>query len=124
MTKAAQIVLLALLASSVSGQAPAAGDDNCQVISATHSAETKGEALIMSQALAAQSVNRLRKTKGWGNARVSAQQVKPDPFWKSVRKAMPEVSIYGTFVTPKTYTVCFTGVVVAYVCTSGSKVCR
>ena len=124
MTKAAKIALLALLASSVWGQAPAAEDDNCQVISATHSAETKGEALIMSQALAAQSVNRLKKTKGWGQARVSAQQVKPDPFWKSVRKAMPELSIYGTFVTAKTYTVCFTGVVVAYVCTSGSKVCR
>ena len=124
MTKAAKIALLALLASSVWGQAPAAEDDNCQVISATHSAETKGEALIMSQALAAQSVSRLRKTKGWGQATVRAQQVKPDPFWKSVRKVTPEVSIYGTFVTPKTYTVCFTGVVVAYVCTSGSKVCR
>jgi hypothetical protein len=124
MTRAATIALFALLVSSVWAEAPAAEDDNCQVITATHSAETKGEALVMSQALAAQSVNRLKKTKGWGQARVSAQQVKPDPFWKSVRKAMPEVSIYGTFVTPKAYTVCFTGVVVAYVCTSGSKVCR
>jgi hypothetical protein len=116
--------ICALLAALPLAAARAGSDDNCEVITATHSAETKGEALIMSQALATQSVARLKKTKGWANASVSAQQVKPDPFWKSVRKVTPDVSVYGTFLTPKAYTVCFTGVVVAYVCTSGAKVCR
>jgi hypothetical protein len=54
---------------------------------------------------------------------MSAYRVKPDPFWKSVRPVVPKDVIYGTFVTSKTYTTCFTGVVVPYVCTSGSKVC-
>lgn len=126
MLRAAKLPLLALLVWSLGGgfAAAAEDDDNCQVISATHSAETKGEALIMSQALAEQSAKRAKEAKGWSRARVTAHQVKPDPFWKSVRKAIPEVNVYATFVSPKTYTVCFTGVVVRYVCTSGSKICR
>ena len=52
---------------------------------------------------------------------MSAYKVKPDPFWKSVRPVVPKDVIYGTFVTAKTYTTCFTGVVVPYVCTSGRR---
>jgi len=40
-----------------------------------------------------------------------------------VDETEPKEVIYGTFVTDKAYTTCFTGVVVPYVCTSGSKVC-
>jgi hypothetical protein len=101
--------------------APAFAD--CQVISATHGGHWKGEALSMSRALAARSTNELRVQKGWHSVTMSAYQVKPNPFWKMVR---PEVStdvIVGSFITAHTYTTCFTGVVVPYVCTSGSKVC-
>ena len=77
----------------------------------------------MSRALAAQSANNLRRSKGWSYVSMSAYRVKPDPFWKSVRPVVPKDVVYGTFVTSKTYTTCFTGVVVPYVCTSGSKVC-
>ena len=77
----------------------------------------------MSRALAAESAFELRRKKGWSYATVSAYRVKPDPFWKTVRPVVPKDVIYGTFVTAKTYTTCFTGVVVPYVCTSGSKVC-
>lgn len=52
------------------------------------------------------------------------KKVKPDPFFKRVRPVVPEEDIYATFVSAKTYTTCFTGVVVNYVCTSGAKVCR
>jgi hypothetical protein len=54
---------------------------------------------------------------------MSAYKVQPDPFWKAVRPVVPKDVIYGKFVNAKTYTTCFTGVVVPYVCTSGSKVC-
>lgn len=100
-----------------------AEDPNCEVISATHSAETKGEALVMSQALASESAKELQKKRGWTSFKMTAYKVKPDPFWKSVRKAVPEDVIYGSFANSKTYSTCFTGVVVPYVCTSGSKVC-
>jgi hypothetical protein len=113
--------VLAILALAVWGYQPAAA--GCDVISATHSADNKAEALAMSRALAAQSANNLRRSKGWSYVNMSAYRVKPDPFWKSVRPVVPKDVIYGTFVTSKTYTTCFTGVVVPYVCTSGSKVC-
>jgi hypothetical protein len=121
MLRIAKIVLLGGIALAVCGRHATAAD--CEVISATHSADTKGEALLMSQALAAKSVNELRQKKGWRSMVVSPSKVKPDPFWKNVRPAVPEDIVYASFVTAKTYTVCFTGVVVRYVCTSGSRVC-
>lgn len=121
MLRAAKMVVLGGLAFAVWGLEPAAA--GCQIISATHSADSKGEALQMSQALAAESANELKHSKGWSYVSMSAHRVKPDPFWKSVRPVVPKDVIYGTFVTAKTYTTCFTGVVVPYVCTSGSKVC-
>jgi hypothetical protein len=121
MLRAAKMVGLGVLAFAVWADQPAAAA--CQVVSATHSADTKGEALKMSQALAAQSASDLRRSKGWSHFSMSAYRVKPDPFWKSVRPVVPKDVIYGSFVTAKTYTTCFTGVVVPYVCTSGAKVC-
>jgi len=100
---------------------PALAD--CQVISATHGGNWQGEALSMSQALAARSANALKAQKRWRGITIKAQQVKPDPFFKTMR---PEVStniIVGTYVTPRTYTTCWTGITVPFVCTSGSQVC-
>jgi hypothetical protein len=93
------------------------------VISATHSADNKADALALSRVLAAESAADLKRSKGWHSVSMSAYKVKPDPFWKAVRPVVPHDVIYGSFVTAKTYSTCFTGVVVPYVCTSGSKVC-
>jgi hypothetical protein len=98
---------------------------DCEVISATHGGHWKGEALSTSQALAAKSTKELKARKGWRSITINAVQVKPNPFWKIVRPAgVPEGVIVGSYVTSHTYTTCFTGVVVPYVCTSGSRVCR
>jgi hypothetical protein len=121
MLRAAKVVVLSMLALGIWGLQPAAA--GCDVVSATHSADTKSEALAMSRALANESAKDLRRSKGWKSISMSAYKVKPDPFWKTVRPVVPKDVIYGTFVTAKTYTTCFTGVVVPYVCTSGSKVC-
>ena len=121
MLRAATVALLGGLALALSAYQASAAD--CEIISATHSADTKGEALLMSQALAAKSANALRQTKGWRKINMSPYKVKPDPFWKNVRPAVPEDIVWASFVTARTYTVCFTGVVVNYVCTSGSRVC-
>ena len=120
MLRAAKIIAIGICALAVWHQSAMAA---CEVVSATHSAPTKGEALLMSRALAAKSAKALRKTKGWGPIRMSPHKVKPDPFWKKLRPVVPRSAIYGTFVTGKTYSVCWTGVRVPYVCTSGAKVC-
>ena len=118
-SKIAILVVAAGLLSALGGTAFA----DCQVISATHGGNWQGEALSMSQALAARSANALKAQKRWRGITMKAQQVKPDPFFKTVR---PEVStniIVGTYVTPRTYSTCWTGITVPFVCTSGSQVC-
>lgn len=112
------LVLIALFSGGVRSYA-----DDCEIISATHSAWTKGEALVMSQALAAKSADELKQKKGWRAISVTAQQVKPNPFFKKWRRQVPESALSGSFVTAKTYSTCFTGVSVPFVCTTGSKVC-
>ena len=64
----------------------------------------------MSRRLAAESALEVRRKKGWKYVTMSAYKVKPDPFWKSVRPVVPKDVIYGTYVTDKAYTTCFTGV--------------
>lgn len=117
-----KIAILVVAAGFVPALAGAALAD-CQVISATYGGNWQGEALSMSQALAARSANALKAQKRWRGITMKAQQVKPDPFFKTVR---PEVStniIVGTYVTPRTYTTCWTGITVPFVCTSGAEVC-
>jgi hypothetical protein len=97
---------------------------DCQVIAATHGGHWKGEALTTSRALATRYADELKRKMGWRSVTVTATQVKPDPFWKIVRPTgVPDGVVVGSFVTSRTYTTCFTGVVVPYVCTSGSKIC-
>jgi hypothetical protein len=121
MLRTAKIIGLGIVALAVWGERPAMAA--CEVVSATHSAPTKGEALVMSRALAAKSAQTVGTKKGWARSRMSAHKVKPDPFWKKVRPVVPQSAIYGTFLTPKTYSIFWTGVRVPYVCTSGAKVC-
>ena len=102
-------------------QAASAG---CQIISATHSALTKAEAAQSSQVLAAQNALEIKRQNGWSSYIMRARRVTPDPFWKAVRPVVPAEAIVGRpIVTPQTHTICWTGVVVPYVCTSGTLVC-
>lgn len=101
--------------------APAFAD--CQVISATHGGNRQGEALSTAQALAVRSANALKTQMKWHSITMKAQAVKPDPFFKTVRSEVSTDLIVGTYVTARTYTTCWTGVTVPFVCTSGSQVC-
>jgi hypothetical protein len=112
---AAVVVVFALLPLS---QAEAA----CQLITATHSSATKAEAAQSSRALAVQSAYQLKSTRRWSYVTLSARKVKGDPFWKAVRpNGVPsDAQLKPDLVTSRFYTTCFTGVVVPYVCTTGS----
>ena len=105
--------------------APWSAEAACQLVKATHSAGSQAEAAQMSRALALQSANDLKRAKGWSNVSVTAYKVKGDPFWKAVRPdGVPEeAQLKPDIVTSRFYTTCFTGVVVPYVCTTGSSVC-
>jgi len=97
----------------------------CQLVTATHSAPSKAEAAQSSRALAVQSAYQVKRTRGWSYVSMSARRVKGDPFWKAVRpNGVPaDAQLKPDLVTSRFYTTCFTGVVVPYVCTTGSTVC-
>jgi hypothetical protein len=97
----------------------------CQLIKATHSAGSKLEAAKASQALVLQQAAELRRAKRWSYVSLSARKVKGDPFWKAVRpNGVPrDAQLKPDIITARFYTTCFTGVVVPFVCTTGSSVC-
>ena len=105
--------------------APSPAEAACQLIKATHSANSPAEAAQMSRALALQSANDLKQAKGWSSVSLTAHKVKGDPFWKAVRPdGVPaDAQLKPDIVSSRFYTTCFTGVVVPYVCTTGSSVC-
>jgi hypothetical protein len=97
----------------------------CQLVTATHSADSKAEAAQSSRALAVQSAYELKAAKRWSYVTMSARRVKGDPFWKAARPdGVPaDAQLKPDLVNSRFYTTCFTGVVVPYVCTTGSAVC-
>ena len=119
----AKIAILLLGAAGLLAQPTVPAFADCQVVSATHGGHWQGEALTMSQALASQSANQLKTQKGWRGITMKAYQVKPSPFFKTVRPEVSDSVIVGSFVTARTYTTCWTGITVPFVCTSGSQVC-
>jgi hypothetical protein len=97
----------------------------CQLVKATHSAGSKADAARASQALVLQKAADLRRAKRWSYVTLYAYRVKGDPFWKAVRpEGVPrEAQLRPDILTSRFYTTCFTGVVVPFVCTTGSSVC-
>src|SRR5262245_3518205 len=117
------VLAVAGFASASFGTKPAGA--GCQLVTATHSAPSKAEAAQSSRALAVQSAHQVKRTRGWSYVSMSARRVKGDPFWKAVRpNGVPaDAQLKPDLVTSRFYTTCFTGVVVPYVCTTGSTVC-
>ena len=97
----------------------------CELVTATHSAPTRVKAVQTSQALALQSAYNVQRKRGWSSVSLSARLVAGDPFWKAVRPngVPPRARLQPDIVTAQFYTTCFRGVVVPFVCTTGSSVC-
>ncbi len=119
----ALVVALCALGLSLAAQGPA--EAACQLVTATASESSPAEAARTSQALVVQSANELKRSRRWAYLTLYAHKVKGDPFWKAVRPngVPPEAQLKPDIVTTRFYTTCFTGVVVPYVCTTGSAAC-
>lgn len=105
--------------------APELAGAACQLVTATASEASPAAAARSSQALVVQSANQLKRARGWAYLTLYAHKVKGDPFWKAVRpNGVPaDAQLKPDIVTERFYTTCFTGVVVPYVCTTGSAAC-
>ena len=112
---------VAALAFGLSQPAEAA----CQLIKATASAGSKADAAKISQALTVQNASELKHSKRWSYITLYAHKVKADPFWKAVRPDGPprDAVLKPDIITTRFFTTCFTGVVVPYVCTTGTSAC-
>jgi len=125
MVKVFRSLSVAALSITAFGFHAPAAEASCRLIKATHSAISHADAAQMSRALAVQSANDLKRSKGWSSINLTAHRVKGDPFWKMVRPdGVPQYAqLKPDIVNSRFYTTCFTGVVVPYVCTTGSNVC-
>jgi len=105
--------------------APELAGAACQLVTATASEASPAAAARSSQALVVQSANQLKRGRGWAYLTLYAHKVKGNPFWKAVRpNGVPaDAQLKPDVVTERFYTTCFTGVVVPYVCTTGSAAC-
>ena len=116
-------IALGVAAFALFGFPPA--EASCQLIHATHSARSQAKAVQTSQALALRSAYDLQRVMWWSHITLTAYPVPGEPFWKAVRpKGVPaHARLQPDLVTAQFYTTCFTGVVVPFVCTTGSSVC-
>ena len=99
-------------------------DAGCQLIRATNSAESKASAARAAYANAIQTANEVKRQRGWSYVTLRPRKVTPDPFWKAVRPVVTsDMLLKPDVVTSKTYSQCWKGVVVPYVCTAGAIAC-
>jgi hypothetical protein len=116
------LALLGGAALLVCGLQPASA--GCQLIRATNSAASKALAAVAAQQNAIATANEIKAAHGWSYVSLSPRKVTPDPFWKAVRPVVTEnMLLKPDVVTSKTYSQCWEGVVVPYVCTAGAVAC-
>lgn len=115
-------VLLGSAALFIGGLQPVMA--KCQLIRATNSASSKMLAARAAHQNAIDNANALKRQYGWRYVTLRARKVKPDPFWKAVRPVVTrDMLLKPDIVTAKTYSQCWRGVVVPYVCTAGAIAC-
>ena len=96
----------------------------CQLIVATNSAASKSLAAKAAQKNAIERADQLRRQFRWRYVILRARKVTPDPFWKAVRPVVTKnMLLKPDIVTTQTYSQCWRGVVVPYVCTAGAVAC-
>jgi hypothetical protein len=101
----------------------------CIGLSGTADGFDKETAVSRAQLAVADAVNQYKAAKKLGAVTVSAMRASPQPYWRSgVSSSMFCFNIWcGIYkpdiVTKSSYTVCWSGVVSPYVCTSGAKLC-
>jgi hypothetical protein len=120
---------LALIAASFCLALGAPAQAGCVSLSGTADGFDKETAVSRAQLALADYVKQYKAEKRLRAVTVSAMRASPQPYWRSsVSANMFCFNIWcGVYkpdiVNKSSYTVCWSGVVSPYVCTSGAKVC-
>ncbi len=116
-----RVLALASMAAGLCLAQGAPASAGCIGLSGTADGFDKETAVSRAQLALSDYIKEYKAAKRLGAVTVSAMRAQPQPYW---RDSVSENMFYRPdIVDSKSYTVCWTGVVSPYVCTSGAKVC-
>jgi hypothetical protein len=93
----------------------------CVGLSGTADGVSKATAVSRSQNAVAEAINEYKAAKRLGAIRVSPMRAKPQPYWRD--SVSDNLYQKPDIVTSRSHTICWSGVVSPFVCTSGAKLC-
>jgi hypothetical protein len=120
---------MALMAAGFCLALGAQAQAGCVELSGTADGFDKETAVSRAQLALADYVKQYKAEKRLGAVTVSAKRASPQPYWRSsISENMLCFNIWCGIYKPdivkkSSYTVCWSGVVSPYVCTSGAKLC-
>ncbi len=116
-----RVLALASVAGALSLALSAPAGAACFGFSGTADGMNQQTAVSRSQNAVTQAIAEYRAQKRLGAPSMTPMRAKPQPYWRdSVRD---ELFVKPDIVAGGMYTICWTGVVSPFVCTSGSKAC-
>jgi hypothetical protein len=116
-----RVIGLAVIAAGFCTIQGAPANAGCYAFSGTADGFDQITAVTRAQAAVREAIADYKKQKRLGAVTVSAMRAKPQPYWRDTVTA--DLYHKPDIVKSDSYTVCWSGVVSPYVCTSGAKAC-
>jgi hypothetical protein len=117
----ARLCALGLVAAGLYLVQGAQAHAGCVGLSGTADGVNKVTAVSRSQNAVNEAINEYKAAKRLGATRVSPMRAKPQPYWRD--SVSDHLFQKPDIVTARSHTVCWSGVVSPFVCTSGAKLC-
>ena len=121
MRSSMRVLGLALIAAGLCVVQGAPANAACLGFSGTADGIDKATAVTRAQDAVAQAITDYKKLKRIRSVSVSAMRATPQPYWRS--SVSQDLFQKPDIVRSDSYTICWSGVVSPYVCTSGAKAC-
>jgi len=112
---------LAVIAAGLSLAPASPVNAGCLGFSGTADGFDKITAVTRAQEAVASAIAEYRKQKRLGAGSISPMRAKPQPYWREAVSA--ELFHKPDIVKTDSYTICWSGVISPFVCTSGAKAC-
>lgn len=116
-----RVLGLALIAAGLCTVQGSPANAVCLGFSGTADGFDKVTAVTRAQAAVAQAITDYKKQKRIRAVSISPMRATPQPYWRS--SVSRELFHKPDIVKSDSYTICWSGVVSPYVCTSGAKAC-
>lgn len=116
-----RVSVLALVAAGLCMAQDVPAYAGCTGMSGTADGFNKQTAVSRAQASLAEAIAGYKTQKRLNSITVSAMRAKPKPYWRTT--VTRDLYRGPPIVTSRSYTICWTGVISPFVCTSGAKVC-